>query len=78
MAGYYDMDWPYNAYYEKETRTEDLFEGFMEKWVYGTKDRKDYLNLVGEDRLKALRPEQFVSDPVSYGKLTRHHGVPYE
>jgi len=77
MAGYYDMDWPYNAYYEKETRTEDLFENFMKKWVYGTKDRKDYLNLVGEDRLKTLRPERFASDPVSYGKLTRHVGAPY-
>ena len=78
MAGYYDMDWPYNAYYEKETRTEELFENFMKKWVYGTKDRKDYLNLVGEERLKALRPERFASDPVSYGELTRHHGVLYE
>ena len=77
MAGYYDIDWPYNAYYEKETRTEELFESFMKKWVYGTKDRKDYLNLVGEDRLNALRPERFDSDPVSYGKLTRHVGAPY-
>jgi len=77
MAGYYDMDWSYNAYYEKETRTEELFEDFMTKWVYGTRDRKDYLNLVGEERLKALRPERFTSDPVSYGRLTSHLGVPY-
>ena len=77
MAGYYDMDWHYNAYYEKETRTEELFEGFMNKWVYGTKDRNDYLKLLGEERLEAFRPESFESDPVSYGKLTRHIGAPY-
>lgn len=77
MAGYYDMDWPYNAHYEKETRTQELFENFMKKWVYGTRDRKDYLNLIGEERLKALRPERFLSDPVSYGRLTRHYGAPY-
>jgi len=78
MAGYYDMDWPYHAYYEKETRTEALFQDFMKKWVYGTKDRRDYLNLLGEERLKALRPERFASDPVSYGELTRHVWTPYE
>ncbi len=74
MAGYYDMDWPYNAYYEQETRTEESFRAFMAKWVYGTRDRKDYLKLLGEERLKALRPERFDSDPVPYGRLTRHFG----
>lgn len=77
MAGYYDMDWPYNAYYEKETRTEELFQSFLKKWVYGPRDRKDYLKLLGEERLEGLRPERFESDPVSYGKLTGHFGVPY-
>jgi len=77
VAGYYDMDWPYHAYYEKETRTEGQFQEFMKKWVYGTRDRKDYLRLLGEERLEALRPEKFESDPVSYGRLTSHLGVPY-
>lgn len=77
MAGYYDMDWPYNAYYERETRTEELFREFMKKWVYGIRDRKDYLELLGQDRLEALRPERFESDPVSYGRLTTHFGVPH-
>ncbi len=77
MAGYYDMDWPYNAYYEQETCTEELFGDFMNKWVYDTRDRKDYLELLGADRMEALRPERSEADPVSYGKLTTHFGVPY-
>jgi len=77
MAGYYDMDWPYNAYYEKETRTEELFREFFKKWFYGIRDLKDYLELLGQDRLEALRPERFESDPVSYGRLTTHFGVPH-
>jgi glutaconate CoA-transferase subunit A len=77
MAGCYDMDWPYNAYYEKETRTEGQFQNFLEKWVYGIRDRKAYLKLLGQDRLDALIPERFDSDPVSYGKLTSHFGVPH-
>jgi len=72
MAGYYDMDWEYFAYYERETRTEELFQNFMEKWVYGVENRKQYLRLLGEKRLKSLHPEGFTSEPISYGKLTSH------
>jgi glutaconate CoA-transferase subunit A len=75
MAGYYDMDWPYFAYYERETHTEELFQGFMEKWVYGVQDRKEYLRLLGAKRLESLRPETFSSEPVSYGRFTRHFEV---
>jgi glutaconate CoA-transferase subunit A len=75
MAGYYDMDWPYFAYYERETHTEELFQGFLKKWVYGVQDRKEYLRLLGAKRLESLRPETFSSEPVSYGRFTRHFEV---
>ncbi len=72
VAGYYDMDWPYFAFYEKETRTEEGLKAFFEKWVYGVKDRRGYLDLLGSKRIEGLRPQEFSSDPVSYGRLTRH------
>lgn len=75
VAGYYDMDWPYHAFYERETRTEESFKNFLKKWVYGVKDRKGYLGLLRSKRLEELRPEPFTSEPVSYGKLSRHFGV---
>jgi glutaconate CoA-transferase subunit A len=78
MAGYYDMDWLYYAYYERETQAEESFQGFMKKWVYGVKDRKEYLRLLGAKRLENLRPEAFTSEPVSYGKLSHHFEVLHE
>jgi len=75
MAGYYDMDWPYYAYYERETQTEESFRKFLKKWVYGVKDRREYLDLLGNKRLENLRPENFASDPVSYGRFARYFEV---
>jgi glutaconate CoA-transferase subunit A len=75
MAGYYDMDWRFYAYYERETRTEEGFEKFLEKWVYGVRDREEYLRLIDSKRLESLIPEPFTSSAVSYGKLTRHFEV---
>ena len=71
MPGFYDMDWPYFAYYEQSSRTEELFQGYLKKWVYGVKNRKEYLELLGRQRLERLRPEAFQSEPVDYGRLSR-------
>jgi glutaconate CoA-transferase subunit A len=72
MAGCYDMDWPYFAYYERETKTVEAFQAHLSKWVLGVSDRKGYLDLLGPERLKRLRPEPFGPEPVSYGRFKRH------
>ena len=75
LAGCYDMDWVYFAHYERETRTEESFQDFMKKWVYGVRDRQEYLRLLESERLERLRLEPFTSEPVSYGSLTHHFEV---
>ena len=75
LAGCYDMDWPYYAFYERETQTAERFQSFLEKWVYGVKDRREYVGLLDAKRLSGLRPEAFLSEPVSYGNLSRHFEV---
>ena len=40
MAGFYDMDWAYCAYYEQQSRTEALLEAFLRKWVFGVDNRR--------------------------------------
>ncbi|MFP4085262.1 MAG: CoA transferase subunit A [Desulfobacteraceae bacterium] len=72
VAGHYDLDWHYYAFYERQTRTPELFEAFMNKWVYGVRDRKDYLKLLGAERVEALRPEPFESGAVPYGRFPSH------
>lgn len=71
MSGCYDMDWPYYAYYERETGTVEAFQAFLEKWVLRLKDRKGYIDLLGRERLERLRPDPYLADPVSYGRFTR-------
>jgi glutaconate CoA-transferase, subunit A len=75
VAGYYDMDWTYYAFYERETRTAEQFHAFMEKWIHGVSDRKEYSGLLGANRIDGLRPEPFSSGPVPYGRFPRHFEV---
>ncbi len=72
MTGHYDQDWLYYAYYERETKTEELLRNFLKKWVYGVKGRAEYLKLLEEERLKKLCPKPFRSTAVSYGELNHH------
>lgn len=67
IQGYYDRDWRFAAEYERETRTEGGFKQFLKKWILKTKNRKEYLKLLGKDRLTALRGGRRVSSSVSYG-----------
>ncbi|MBW2285157.1 MAG: CoA transferase subunit A, partial [Deltaproteobacteria bacterium] len=75
VAGCYDLDWPYFAYYERQTQTVEGFETFMNKWVYGVADRDEYIRLLGDDRLETLRPKPFSSDSVNYGRHLQHFEV---
>ena len=75
VAGCYDLDWLYFAYYERQTRRLEGFEAFMNKWVYGVSNRDEYIRLLGNDRLEALRPEPFSSYPVPYGRHPEHFEV---
>jgi glutaconate CoA-transferase subunit A len=72
VAGCYDLDWLYLAYYERQTQTVEGLEAFMHKWVYGVGNREEYIRLLGQDRLESLRPEPFLSDPVPYGRHPGH------
>lgn len=68
VTGYYDLDWPYFLYYDEATRTAEGFNAYLEKWVYGVKDRREYLDLVGEARLQKLRAGVQPSGQVNYGQ----------
>lgn len=53
--------------YHRESRTREGFERWLEKWVLGLKDHRDYLALLGEERTRKLKPEgNLFSPPVSF------------
>ena len=65
--GYYDRDNDYYIDYERQTRSLEDFEGFMEEWVFGVRDRKEYVSRLGRKRVSKLRPGRYMSLPVDYG-----------
>lgn len=66
--GYYDRDNDFFIEYESSTRTVDGFDAFMDRWVFGVKDRKEYVaKLLGADRVRRLTPGECASGQVNYG-----------
>ena len=43
--------------YHKATRTREGFERWIDKWVLGVKDHREFLQLLGEERIEKLVPQ---------------------
>jgi glutaconate CoA-transferase subunit A len=65
--GYYDRDNQYYMDYENNTRTREDHEKFLEKWVFGVSNRKEYMKLLGAERMLSLKTKSYYSIPVDYG-----------
>mgnify|MGYP000037780601 CR=1 FL=1 len=55
LYGYYDYDTPYLKEYDRASRTDEGFHAFMENYVYGVKNHREYLEKIGAGRLMDLR-----------------------
>lgn len=64
--GFYDRDNEFYVRWRKISQSESLFTRYLEEWVYGVRDRRDYVRRMGAEinRLKA-RPQY--CEPVNYG-----------
>lgn len=65
--GYYDRDEAYYIQYAESARTADGFARFMAEWVYGVKDRSQYLERLGVSRLLQLQAATTPGLAVNYG-----------
>ena len=63
LMDYYDYDNAYFAEYVAESKA-DNFDAWLNKWIYGTKNQKDFLEKLGKDRLEGLQ----VDSDVGYQK----------
>lgn len=52
--GYYDRDIHFALDYSQRAQTREGFEAFLEEWVYGVADRREYARKLGENRLREL------------------------
>ncbi|HSF57718.1 MAG TPA: CoA-transferase [Candidatus Binatia bacterium] len=55
--GYARRDDSFYFEYHKATRSRDGFEQWLEKWVLGVKDHREFLDLLGADKVAKLRPQ---------------------
>lgn len=65
--GYYDRDNDFYIDYGTKTRTVEGFEEYLNEWVYGVSDRREYLKKLGAEKLLKLKPKSFMSFAVDYG-----------
>jgi glutaconate CoA-transferase subunit A len=68
VQGYYDRDHEEYIHYHQESRERDGYLKWLEARVLGVRDRKEYLKLVGEHKIRSLLVKRHrKSVPVEYG-----------
>ncbi|HEX15727.1 MAG TPA: CoA transferase subunit A, partial [Deltaproteobacteria bacterium] len=55
--GYYDYDPIYLNQYREWAEDEHQYKEYLNKFVYGVKEHKDLLSLVGKDRLEMIKAD---------------------
>jgi glutaconate CoA-transferase subunit A len=72
MYGHYDNDLAYRIYFEHSTYDDEKTKEWMDEWVYGVKNRDEYIahyiEKFGYSKLMRLKPMPFYSASVNYGR----------
>lgn len=58
VLGYYNRDHKFYEQYHEQSRTLEDFEKWLARWVHGVRDRRGYMELVGDRRRDTLRVAQ--------------------
>jgi glutaconate CoA-transferase subunit A len=68
VQGYYNRDHSFYKDYHKETKTVEGFQKWLDTWVRGIENRKNYLNLLRKERIQDLRiKKDALSAPANFG-----------
>jgi len=51
---YYDYDAEFYMEYDEASKTDEGFEAFLRKWVYGVKNQDEYIDKLGASRLRKI------------------------
>lgn len=54
---YYDYDAVYLRAYSDAAKDDDKFRAFQDKYIFGAKDHQEFLNLIGAERLSAIKAD---------------------
>ncbi len=68
VQGYYGRDHAFFTEYHEQSRTLEDFERWLERWVISVEGRKQYMDLLGGDRVEQLGVKQHaLSVPADFG-----------
>lgn len=68
VQGYYGRDHAFFSQYHEQSRTAEDFDHWLERWVLGVSNRREYLNLLGACRVETLGVhEHAYSAPADFG-----------
>lgn len=67
VQGYYDRDNEFYLKWDEISREQAPTEAWLDEWVYGVKDRAEYLRKLGDETLARLVPGPAPADPIDYG-----------
>jgi glutaconate CoA-transferase subunit A len=68
MQGFYNRDHEKYMTYYHESRDREGYLKWLETWILGVKDRKEYLQLLGEEKMRSLLVKRHKKSlPVDYG-----------
>ncbi len=65
--GYYDRDNEFYLRWDKISRDEAATQAWLEEWVYGVRDRVEYVEKMGPETWERLSPGEAWAAPVNYG-----------
>ena len=65
--GYYDRDNQAYLEWDNISASESSLQAWLEEWVYGVKDRQEFMAKLSAERILKLQPGQAYSAPVDYG-----------
>ena len=64
--GFYDRDNDFYVRWREISQNEALFNKYLDEWVYGVRDRREYVQRMGVD-IDLLKAQPHYSEPVNYG-----------
>jgi len=65
--GYYDRDNEFYLAWDKISESADRVKRYLDEWVYGVKDRAEYLEKLGTETHKRLKVKARYSEKINYG-----------
>lgn len=65
--GYYDRDNAFYVEWEDVSREQSALDRWLQEFVFGVKDRAEYMQRLGSERQNGLRAKPLMSQGVNYG-----------